>query len=315
MARSIRRARRRTLGALALFVWLAAAESAPAAGRERAVQEIPELMGRILESQEEIRQQEGRFGPIIQGYNEQLEAARGRAQQAGSEEEATAALVEYVEIYAARLDAQDEGLEAVRAALVRMRADAKELERAAATAGRRNVPVEGRRAFFEDQFQGVAAATSALAQRLGRVDEIATTGAVLEAAWAVHGAQGISLPEMGPESAAAFARRVEGLYAQYQARANQLRVERRAVGQLLDLVIERQLGRQLDDLFAGSRSVGLGALLSTEGKSEEWNDLGQIVSRVLGMPGADEGLGGGPDPALDRLDYFGQGLHRREEER
>jgi len=285
--------------------------TAGAVGRERAAEQIPELMGRILASQEEIREREGEYAPVVQRYNERLAEARDRIQDAGSEEAAAEALVDYVETYAARLEAQEEGIEGIRSAVVRMRADARELSRVAdASGGGVAGSDEAPRPFYEDQFQGVAAGTAQLAERLGRESEVATTGSVLQAAWAVHGEMGIPLDQLGPESALAFARRVDGLYAQYQARANQLRSERRAVRQLLDLLIERQLGQQLDALFAGNDAVGLGALLSTDGKTEDWTDLGSVVSRVVGMPSYDEN-GDGRDDALERLDYFGRGMHRR----
>jgi len=296
---------------LALLVTVACAPAgARAAGRERAAEQIPELMGRILESQEEIREREGEYAPLVQRYNEKLVSSREAIQNADSDDEAAAALVDYVEHYAARLEAQEEGLESIRSSVVRMRADARELVRVAERAGGGSEESPGeRRPFYEDQFQGVAAGTSELAQRLGRESEIATTGSVLQAAWAVHGEMGIPIPDLGPESALAFARRVEGLYAQYQARANQLRTERRAVRRLLDLLIERQLGQRLDALFAGNDAVGLGTLLSAEGKTEDWNDLGRVVSRVVGMPSYD-GDGDGRDDAYERLDYFARGVHR-----
>lgn len=289
--------------------------AAEAAGRERAAELIPELMGRILESQEEIREREGEYAPLVQRYNEKLVASRQAIQDAGSDEAAAEALVDYVETYAARLEAQEEGLDGIRSSLVRMRADARELVRVAERAGARSgdVPAEEKKPFYEDQFQGVAKGTAELAERLGREAEIATTGSVLQAAWAVHGEMAIPLPELGPDSALAFARRVEGLYAQYQARANQLRTERRATRRLLDLLIERQLGQRLDALFAGNEAVGLGALLSAEGKTEDWNDLGRVVSRVVGMPRYDAD-GDGRDDAYDRLDYFARGTHRSESE-
>ena len=296
-----------------LVTSLALPASATAAGRERASELIPELMGRILESQEEIREREGEYSPLIQRYNEKLVASRQAIQDAGSDEVAAEALVDYVETYAARLEVQEEGLDGIRSSLVRMRADARELVRVAERSGARGEESpDERKPFYEDQFQGVAAGTAELAERLGREAEIATTGSVLQAAWAVHGEMAISLPELGPDSALAFARRVEGLYAQYQARANQLRTERRATRRLLDLLIERQLGQRLDALFAGNESVGLGALLSAEGKTEDWNDLGRVVSRVVGMPNYDAD-GDGRDDAYERLDFFARGVHRDEE--
>jgi len=288
--------------------------TARAAGRERAAEQIPELMGRILQSQEEIRTREGEYTPVVQRYNEKLIASREAIQTAGNDDDAAAALVDYVETYAARLEAQEEGLEGIRSSVVRMRADARELVRVAERAGAGEGPGSGDGAlepkpFYEDQFQGVAAGTEALAERLGRESEIATTGSVLQAAWGIHGEMTIPIPDLGPESALAFARRVEGLYAQYQARSNQLRAERRATRRLLDLLIERQLGQRLDALFVGNDSVGLGALLSAEGKTEDWNDLGSVVSRVVGMPNYD-GDGDGRDDAYERLDYFARGVHR-----
>jgi len=205
-----------------------------------------------------------------------------------------------------------------------MRADARDLIRAAEAAGRgRGETREQRHAFFANQFQGVASATGELAARLERDEEAATAGAVLHASWASHGALDLPLPELGPEGAIAFARKVEGLYARFQARTNQLAAERRAVRRLLDMLIERQLAQRLDSLFAGGAqrldslfagggAIGLGSLLSGEGKSQNWQDLGAVVSRTLGLPSGAAGMGLERDMAsLERLDYFAHGGHRR----
>ena len=48
--------------------------AAPALGaaRERAIEQIPELMGRILESQEEIREREIEMTPVVERYDRKL---------------------------------------------------------------------------------------------------------------------------------------------------------------------------------------------------------------------------------------------------
>ena len=79
---------------------------------------------------------------------------------------------------------------------------------------------------------------------------------------------------------------------------------------LLDLLIERQLAQRLDALFAGGDDVGLGAILSGDGKSADWQDLGGVVSRTLGLPSGDGGGFGRSTASLDRLDYFASGGHR-----
>jgi hypothetical protein len=330
-----------------LLALLIPAASLAAPGRERAIEQIPELMGRILESQEEIRERESEMTPVIEGYNaqlgtakqriegaaseqqaaealvdyveayaarlEQLGTAKQRIEGAASEQQAAEALVDYVEAYAARLEAQEEGLHSIEGAVVRMRADARDLIRAAELARRRPGETrEERDAFFTDQFQGVASATGQLAERLDREGEAATAGAVLHASWASHGALELPLQELGPDGAIGFARKVEGLYARFQARSNQLAAERRSVRRLLDMLIERQLAQRLDALFAGGEGLGLGALLSGEGKSEDWQDLGAVVSRTLGLPVDAPGLDGERHTAsLERLDYFARGGHRR----
>jgi hypothetical protein len=296
-----------------LLALLIPAASLAAPGRERAIEQIPELMGRILESQEEIRERESEMTPVIEGYNAQLGTAKQRIEGAASEQQAAEALVDYVEAYAARLEAQEEGLHSIEGAVVRMRADARDLIRAAELARRRPGETrEERDAFFTDQFQGVASATGQLAERLDREGEAATAGAVLHASWASHGALELPLQELGPDGAIGFARKVEGLYARFQARSNQLAAERRSVRRLLDMLIERQLAQRLDALFAGGEGLGLGALLSGEGKSEDWQDLGAVVSRTLGLPVDAPGLDGERHTAsLERLDYFARGGHRR----
>lgn len=278
--------------------------------RERAVEEIPELMGRILESQEEIREHEAAMRPVVAGYDEELAESRRAIDDAISEEEAAEMLVRYVEAYSARLDTQERGLRSIEGALIRMRADSRELKRAAKSAkGKRRASPEDRQEFFQDQFQGLASATARLAERLGRLEDASTAGAVLHASWASHGALSVPLSELGSEGATAFARKVEGLHARHQARSNQLRAERKAVRRLLDVLVERQLARRLDALFSGDDELGLGALLSASGKSQDWGDLDRVVSRALGLPSS-----GGSDsfegPSLDRLEYFAGGNHR-----
>ena len=280
--------------------------------RERAIEQIPELMGRILESQEEIRERDDEMSPLIEGYNRQIAEAKRSIDAAPSEEGAAAALVDYVEAYAARLEAQESGLRGIESSVVRMRADARDLIRAtqvAQTGGEGTR--EERRDFFGGQFQGIASAMATLGERLDRQEDASTAGAVLHASWASHGALELPVQEIGPEGALAFARKVEGLYARYQARSRQLAGERRSVRRLLDMLIERQLAQQLDALFAGSEGVGLGSLLSGAGRSLDWQDLGAVVSRALGLPsGSVEGMERGNRAALDRLDYFARGGHR-----
>jgi len=310
LRKSAERSRSARFRRVALTLALMAAGPAVASsGRERAIEQIPELMGRILESQEEIRERESEMHPVMERYAERLGEARQGIDAAGTEDEAADALVAYVEAYAARTEAQEEGLAAIEASLVRMRADARELVDAAQAVQPRRESPEVRQDFFQDHFQGIAAATANLAERLGREDEAATSGAVLHASWASHGRLDVPIPELGPDGALAFARKVEGLYAQHQARSNQVRAERQAVRRLLDVLIERQLARRLDSLFTGGDALGLGALLSGEGKTQDWQDLGLVVSRALGLPDA-----GGADPArsdrLDRLEFFANGEHR-----
>lgn len=288
--------------------------SAPALGaaRERAIEQIPELMGRILESQEEIRERESEMTPVVERYDRKLVDSKKAIEGASSEQDAAEALVDYVEAYASRLEAQEAGLRSIEPAVVRMRADARDLIQVAEAArSGRGVSKEEQKAFFSDQFEGVASATGELAERLERQEEAGTTGAVLHASWASHGALQLPIPELGSDGALSFARKVEGLYARYQARTNQLVAEKRAVRRLLDMLIERQLAQRLDQLFAGSEGIGLGALLSGDGKSQDWQDLGSVVSRTLGLP-----AGGGSahsaqrTASMDRLDYFARGGHR-----
>jgi hypothetical protein len=294
---------------LVVAAFPASALAAPA--RERAIEQIPELMGRILESQEEIRERESEMTPVVRRYDEKLSQAKTRIDASSSEQDAAEALVDYVEAYSARLEAQEKGLESIEPAVVRMRADARDLIRAAEAAGRgeSESPVE-RREFYTDQFQGLASATGELAGRLQRDEEAATAGAVLHASWASQMSLDVPVPELGPDAALGFARKVEGLYARYRARTNQLVAERRSVRHLLDMLIERQLAQRLDSLFAGGDAIGLGALLSGDGKSQDWQDLGSVVSRTLGLPS-----GGGVGferrtASLEKLDYFASGSHR-----
>jgi len=307
--RRIRTARSAASCVLLVFALPTVSSAAPA--RERAIEQIPELMGRILDSQEEIRERESQMTPVVERYNASLIASKQRIDEAASETEAAEALVEYVEAYSARLEAQETGLRSIESSVVRMRADARDLMHAAeaAATGPREAPGERAR-YFQDQFQGVAAATGELAERLERGDEAATAGAVLHASWASFGALELPVPELGPNGAATFARKVEGLYARYQARSNQLRAEQQAVRRLLDLLIERQLAQRLDSLFAGDDAVGLGALFAGSDKSQDWQDLGHVVARTLGLPGGGHGASHRTTASLDQLDYFARGSHR-----
>jgi hypothetical protein len=304
------RARVAVRAAFALTLGLLVAPPATAgSARERAIEQIPELMGRILDSQEEIRERESEISPVVERYDARLVDAKGRVDAAASESEAAEALVDYVETYASRLEAQESALRSIEGPLVRMRADAQELVSTAhAMGGERERPGD-RRSFFAEHFQGVAGATAELGERLQRPAEAATVGEVLHASWASHAGLDLPLEELGPESALGFARQVEGLYARYHARSSQLRAERSAVRRLLDLLIERQLSRRLDSLFASDGLGGLGSLLAYDGRSQDWQDLGRVVSRTLGLPGG----GGGSQSshaALGRLDYFARGDHR-----
>jgi len=303
-----------------LLALLAGGPTGPAAGqgRERALEQIPELMGRILDSQAEIRAREAELEPVVASHEVELADARRGIENAEGEQGAAEAVVRYVEAYAARLEAQEEGLRSIEHAVVRMRADARELVRAADTLRSASQPsAEDRREFLEGHFQGVAAGTAELAGRLDREEEAAAAGSVLHASWASQGALDLpqlalpqpALPRLGPEGATAFARKAEALYARYQARASQLRSERRTVRRLLDLLIERQLGTRLDALFADG-DEDLGTLLASGGRSEDLHDLGSAVGRALGLA-SDPGGGFGPDKSsLDRLDRFARGEHR-----
>jgi hypothetical protein len=311
----------------ALLVALLAGGAAGAAagqGRERALEQIPELMGRILESQAEIREREAELEPVVAGHEVELADARRDIERADGEQAAAEAVVRYVEAYAARLEAQQGGLRSIEHAVVRMRTDARELVRAAEAVRGDGRPSAGeRRTFLANQFQGLAAGTAELAARLDREPEAAAAGSVLHASWASQGALDLALPELllpegassrlgGLDGATAFARKADALYARYQARASQLRAERRAVRRLLDLLIERQLGDRLDALFADG-DPGLGALLASGGRSEEWNELGSAVGRALGLSSpSDEGLADDTG-SLDRLDRFARGEHREQE--
>jgi hypothetical protein len=296
--------------AIALLAAGLAVAAAAVTPREHAVEQIPELMGRILESQEEIRARETELAPVVQEYDQRLVESQREIDAAGTDEQAVEALIGYVEAYASRLEAQQEGLRSIESAVVRMRADARELERAAGVAQRDREPREVQEGFYQDQFQGIAGATAELAARLDRETEAETAGAVLHASWASHASLlDLPLPELGPDGAAAFARRIEGLWATHQARSHQLRVEKQSVRRLLDLLIERQLARRLDAMFAGGELAALGEVLSGDGRSASFQELGSAVRRALDIPASAGGLGPS-QPALDRLDYFARGEHR-----
>jgi len=302
-----------TSGLLVLLVALPPGSTA--LGRERAVEQIPELMGRILESQEEIQAQESQLRPLLDDQDERLGSAREAIERAGSEAEAAEALVDYVEAYDRRSELQAEGLRAIQAPIVRMRDDARALVRAAEVAqssarqGRRPAGARERKAFYQSHFQGLARGLSELAAPLGREEEAGIAASVLHAGWASHQTPELPLIEMGPEGANAFARRAEGLYARYQARASKLSAERVAVRQLLDLLIQRQLSQRLEGLFAGSEGTGVSDLFAASGMGEDWEDLGSVVGRALGLPSQGGAVSLADHGALERLDYFAEGHH------
>ena len=91
MTHAITRHRRRVAGRCALLSVSLAAFVAPTAGlaataRERAIEQIPELMGRILESQEEIRERENEMAPVVQRYDRDLIGAKRAIESASTEE-------------------------------------------------------------------------------------------------------------------------------------------------------------------------------------------------------------------------------------
>jgi len=280
--------------------------------RERAAEQIPELMGRILESQEEIQASQKRLAPVVERFEGKLTDSRRRIDKATSESEAAKALVDYVEAYDQRLEAQSEGLHAIEGPIARMVADARQLVRAANSAGSgaNGTTPAAQQAFLQDHFQGIAEGISTLARELGREADASVAGAVLEAGWAAEHAPKLPLSKLGPEAAVTFARRTEGLYARYQARARQLAGERRAVRQLLDMLIERQLAERMDTLFAAGGECLLGQLVAGDAGSDDWQALGDVVNRALGLPTAVASTEATSDPSLDRLDYFAAGRHR-----
>jgi len=196
-----------------------AAPAAHATPRERAIEQIPELMGRILESQEEIHEREQEVKPLVERYDKKLDTARSHVEHASSEDDAAEALVDYVEAYAARLDAQEQGLRSIEPAVVRMRADARELARAARDAGGSEPESPAaRREFFAEQFQGVALGMGSLAERLGREEDAGTAGALLQASWASHQSRELPLQELGSDGALAFSSDARGPYGTYHLR-------------------------------------------------------------------------------------------------
>jgi hypothetical protein len=295
---------------LLLGVALAANPAAAGHGRERAVELIPELMGRILESQEEIREHDRKMATQVERFDERLDDSREAIEAARSEDQAAEALVDYIEAYASRLDEQHAGLIAIEESVTRMRGDARELARIAEVTKHPEYTRKERREFFADHYQGIAAGTGELAKRLGRNNEAASVGSVLRASWSLHGGLELPIPEMGPEGAIAFARQVDGLYARVQARSNQLRVERRSVRHLLDVLIERRLADRLDQLFAEGTTTSLGALLAGDGGGADWEDLNHLVHRTLGLPDGARSYSRPGDTSFDRLDYFAHGAHR-----
>ena len=93
-----------------------AGASLAATPREHAVEQIPELMGRILDAQEEIREREKELAPVVQEYDQRLVEAKREIDSAGSDQQAVEGLIDYVEAYASRLEAQQEGLRSIRSA-------------------------------------------------------------------------------------------------------------------------------------------------------------------------------------------------------
>ena len=154
----------------------------------------------------------------------------------------------------------------------------------------------------------MASAIQQLSSRLGREEEAATAGEVLRAGWDSQTVLELPLRELGADGAKIFARRVEGLHARHQARTNQLTRERRSVQRLLDVLIERQLAERLGQMFAGGE--GLGDLMAAGGESASWQDLSQVVNRVMGLPGRSSSSSLGPNDSLAELDYFARGGHR-----
>ncbi len=303
-----------TAAILALVLVAPAGSASAERGRERAIELIPELMGRILETQEEIRERDEAVAQEVQRFDRKLERSRDAIENAPSEDQAAEALVDYIEAYSARLDEQHAGLIAIEESVMRMRGDARELARIAEVTKHPDYSPRERREFFADHYQGIAAGTGALAKRLGRDADASSVGSVLRASWSLHGGLEIPIPEVGPDGAIAFARKVDGLYARVQARSNQLRAERRSVRHLLDVMIERRLADRLDQLFDEGNMTSLGALLAGDGQSADWGDLNDLVAQTLGVPADRGGAGGaystGPEPSLDRLDFFAHGEHR-----
>ena len=75
---------------LVVLTWILAlpVSGAAAPPRERAIEQIPELMGRILESQEEIRERDRQMATQVEHFDRKLEDSRDAIESARSEDQA-----------------------------------------------------------------------------------------------------------------------------------------------------------------------------------------------------------------------------------
>ena len=277
------RARARAISLAAVLLAVLPQSAAAATGRERAAEQIPALMGRILESQEEIRERQSALEPEIAAFESTIVQARRRVEQASSEDEATAALVDYVEAYDQRADLQMEGLRAIQGPIMRMRADANELVHAANQAGDVQETPELRRPYLENQFQGIAAGLSQLARQLGREDEAGVAGSVLQAGWASQNTPELPLVKLGPGRRARLR----------PARRGPLRPLPGAVGPAAGRATggaaaprpahPTPAGRAPRRPLRRRRRSGRAAR-SECGKTGDWQELGSMVRRAVGLP-------------------------------
>lgn len=219
--------------------------------RATAGEGIPALSARILDWREKVRSEERALARFLARSDAGLARLRDRMERAGPEREA-AFLAHYVHLYAARLEEERRGLRAIQASVRRMRAYAWDLIRALDAGRRGSQPTVGRRGFLSDQYQGVAAATAALARRLEREDEASDTGEVLYSGWlALEAGEGPE-PEPRRDETMDLLRRLDEVDARIQARLDELRPERREVQRLVAGSGDR---RRVRDVAAARRGA------------------------------------------------------------
>jgi hypothetical protein len=278
-----------------------------AQSRERAIEEIPELVARIAEGRRQISESIESLEPVNREFDKQIEDRIEDLKNARGEDEVFTASVDVADAYEQRLRSAERGLAKIEPALVRIRVDAQALQRAiAAEAAGSSEPI-GTPMLAADQWQGLAQGFEALADGFGNTGDIDEAAFLLDMNWVPEQTpEPIPLPGGDTASVENFLEKVDFLHARFLARKRQINARRLEVRQfvsgLMRVGVEQEMAALMEDTDLGSAFGGAGL----------WRDIRTAVSHAY--RGAGSITGAGSDRKTEgrrNMRRFADGEHRQ----